>query len=84
MTLQTDGPGVSQYLHFFFKKCRDTKYPLYCLVCWLKISADNILRYFYYFCRKVGFDIACKLPPLETICLQSQTLVSGKCKQNTI
>ena len=33
------------------------------LVCWVKISADNILKYFLYFPQKIGFDISCKLSP---------------------
>ena len=56
-----------------------------------KISADDILKYFlifsqkkkalifsYFFPRKKGFDISCKLSPKETICLKCQSLFSGK------
>ena len=31
-------------------------------------QADNILKYFSYFSQKTGFDILCKLSPVETIC----------------
>ena len=30
------------------------------LACWVKTSADNILKYFSYFFQKTGFDISCK------------------------
>ena len=32
-----------------------------------KFSADNILKYFSYFTQETGFDISCKLPPIETV-----------------
>ena len=34
--------------------------------------------------RKTGFDISCKLSPLETICMKYQILFSGKNKKNII
>ena len=34
--------------------------------------------YFSYFSQKTGFDISCKLSPLETICMKCQILFSGK------
>ena len=39
-------------------------------------SADNKLITF--FSQKTGFDISCKLSPLETICMKCQSLFSGK------
>ena len=47
-------------------------------------SADDILKYFPYFYQKTGFDISCKLSPMETICRQCQSLTSGKNKKNAI
>ena len=35
-------------------------------------SADGILKYFSYFSQKTGFDVSCKLSPLETICMGCQ------------
>ena len=47
-----------------------------------KISADDILRYFSnFFFQKKDFDIACKLSPLETICMKCQILFSKKKKK---
>ena len=31
------------------------------LVCWIKISEDDILKYFSYFSQKTGFGLSCKL-----------------------
>ena len=44
----------------------------------VKVSADDILKYCSYFFQKMGFDISCKLSPLETICMKCQILFSGK------
>ena len=49
-----------------------------------KNSADNILKYFSYFYQKTGFDISCKLSPVETICMKCQSLFSEKDKKNVI
>ena len=38
--------------------------------------------YFSYFSQKTGFEISCKLSPVETICMKCQTLFSGKSKKN--
>ena len=38
-------------------------------------------RLVFYFSQKIEFDILCKLSPLETICLESQILFSGKNKK---
>ena len=35
----------------------------------------NCLPYFF---QKTGFDLTCKLSPLETICMQAQILFSGE------
>ena len=40
----------------------------------------------FFLCSSAGFDILCKLSPMETICIKYQTLFSGekKRKQNII
>ena len=43
-----------------------------------KNSADDNLKYFACFSKKIGFDISCKLSPQETICMKYQSLFSGK------
>ena len=43
--------------------------PLLCLTCRVKISADDSLKYFSYFFKKIGFDSQCKLPPEKTVSL---------------
>ena len=55
---------------------------LQCLALDVKFSADDILKYFFYFSQKTGFDISCKLSPVETICMKYQILFSGKYKKN--
>ena len=45
-------------------------------------SADDMLKFFSYFFQKTGFDISCKLSPMETICMKSQFLFSVKNKEN--
>ena len=36
------------------------------------------------FSQKTGFDITCKLSPMETICMKCQILFSGKNKKPVI
>ena len=36
---------------------------------------------FFFFFQKTGFDISCKLSPVETICMKCQILFSGKNKK---
>ena len=43
----------------------------------------NYFSYFFFF-WKTGFDISCKLFPLETICMKYQNLFSGKSMKNLI
>ena len=38
----------------------------------------HIQKYFSYFYQKTGFDISCKLSPLETICMKCQILFAWK------
>ena len=52
------------------------------LALWVKISADLYLFLFY--SEKKGFDISCKLSPLETICMKRESLFSGKNNTNMI
>ena len=46
--------------------------------CWVKISADDILKYVSYSSQKISFDI------LETICMKCQGLFSAKNKNNVV
>ena len=41
-------------------------------------AADDKLVIFFLFSRKTGFDISCKLSPMETICLKCQIKFSGE------
>ena len=47
------------------------------------ISADNILMIvsFYFFTKKICFDISCKLSHQETICTNCQNLFSRENKK---
>ena len=45
-------------------------------------SEDDKLMTFSYFSQKTGFDLSCKLSPLETICMKGQILFSEKDKKN--
>ena len=47
-----------------------------------KYSADDILKYFFLFFPETKFDISCKLSSMETICMKSQILISGKNKKH--
>ena len=44
----------------------------------VKFLAEDILKYFSYFPWKTGFDILCKLSPVETICMKCQILFPEK------
>ena len=55
-----------------------------CLACWVNTLADYVLKYYSYSSQKIGFDIACKLFPLETICMKCLSLFSGKNKKKII
>ena len=55
-----------------------------CLAHWIKFSAEEILKYFLYISQKTGFDISCKLSPVETFCMKCPILFSGKKKKNII
>ena len=46
----------------------------YHIACWVKLSADDILKYIPYFSQKTEFGISCKLSPQETICIKCQIL----------
>ena len=46
--------------------------------CWVKILADDILKYLSSFSPKIGFDISCKLSTYETICMKCRILLSEK------
>ena len=58
----------------------------YCVLTFNSLSANSeddkfIVLFFSYFSQKTGFDISCKLSPLETICMNCQSLFSGKNKK---
>ena len=38
-----------------------------CFAIWVKFSADDILKCFSYFTQKTGFDISCRLSPLDPV-----------------
>ena len=59
-------------------------YNHWCLALWIKFSADDILKCFSYFSQKTGFNISCKLSPLDTICMKCWLLFSGQKKENVI
>ena len=44
-------------------------------------SADDILKYVSYFSKETGFDISCKLSPMEIICMRCHILFSEKKKK---
>ena len=50
-------------------------------ICWVKILAGNILKYFSYFSQEIGFDISCKLSLREITCMECQTTFSWKNKK---
>ena len=45
-------------------------------------SRQHIQKYYFYFSQKTGFDISCKLPPIETICMKCQSLFSVENNKN--
>ena len=45
-------------------------------------SADDKLMIIFLFFKKTGYDISCKLSPVETICIKCQNLFSKKNKKN--
>ena len=49
-----------------------------------KIFSRQHFEIFYNSSQETGFNISCKLPPLETICMKCQILFSGKKKKNAI
>ena len=46
-----------------------------------KIFSRRLTENFSYFSQKTGFDIPCKLSPMETICMKCQILFSEKNKK---
>ena len=53
-------------------------------VLWVRISADDILKYFSYFFQQNVFYFSCKLSPQETIFMKCQRLFSGENQKNII
>ena len=43
--------------------CTPNKQTFYHFACWVKIAADDMLKYFSYFSYIKGSDISCKLSP---------------------
>ena len=60
--------------------CLNFDQPSECLELWVKFS-DDTLKYVSYFSEKTGFDISCKLSPIETFCMKCPILFSGKNKK---
>ena len=46
-------------------------------------SAGDLLKRFSYFSKKTSFDMSCKFSSKETICMECQSLFTGKNKKNT-
>ena len=46
-----------------------------------KLSADNILKYFYYFSQKTGFGISCKLSPGDNVHEMTNPFFQGKIRK---
>ena len=49
-----------------------------------KNFSRQLFEIFFLFFPKIGFDILCKLSPMETICIKCQILFSGKNTKNVI
>ena len=49
-----------------------------------KISSRQHFEICFFFSQKIGFDISCKLSPKETVCMECQSLFSGKNKKTII
>ena len=51
-----------------------------------KIFSRRLTEFFFfffsYFSQKTGFNISCKMSPLETICMKCNILFPGKIKKN--
>ena len=47
-----------------------------------KIFSKQHFEIFILFSQKTGFDISCKLFPMETICMKCQILIAWKSKKN--
>ena len=47
-----------------------------------KIFSRRHIGVFFFSSQKTGFDISCKLSPVETICMKCQVLFSGKNNKN--
>ena len=48
---------------------------------WANSAIDKLMIFLFSF-QKTGFDISCKLSPMETICMKCQILFSVKIKKN--
>ena len=51
---------------------------------WAILADDKFVIFYIISLQKTGFDILCKLSPLETICMKCQILFSGKNKENIL
>ena len=66
-------------------KNEGTKCHVMCSVLTLgKIFSRRHTEIFSYISQKTGFDISCKLSPMETICMKCQILFWGKIRKNII
>ena len=78
--------ALSNYRKFAYTIHNHT-YPKYLPIWTLNLYLFGLIQqttkwHFSYFSQKTGFDISCKLSPLETICRKYQNLFSGKNKKN--
>ena len=55
-----------------------SNFTLTFITLWANSADDEFIIFFSYFPQKQGFDISCKLSPLETICIKCQTCFLGK------
>ena len=76
---RTDKPEAICFFQYASFKVGDIKSSIFTFYTTpLANSAeDKSMIFFYYFSQQTGFDIACKLSPLETICMTCQNLFSG-------
>ena len=76
---QCDNSWVLSFDVFIFsyfprKQGKENYLSDYHLELWIKLSADDILKYFSYFFQETGFDIPSRLSPMETVCMKCQNL----------
>ena len=66
---------------FIFPREQDLIFHANCLQ-WRQFAWNVKTCFLSYFSQKTGFDILCKLSPMETICMKCQNPFSGKDQKN--